>query len=307
MRNIFRRTALKRWAPPVSLAGLAVAVVLAAPLATAHRAAASMTIAGARSLSDKVSVAFDTAPPGHTTRDVHVLAFNDLHGNARSWRPEPVRPVRRRRSVPGEEGQGPPGAVRRLPGDGLRRRQHRREPARERALPRRADPDRDEPDARRLRLGRQPRVRQGLRRAAAHPERRLPSDRRLHGCSVCAGKRRQHEHVSRRRLPVPGGERGRGRDRQDAVPGLRDQAVQLDRRQAEVQGRLHRRGAAVDADDRDADRRRGAHVPGRGRRGEQGRRRARRQGREDPDPRDPPGRLPGGSCDAQRVRRQPRR
>jgi 5'-nucleotidase len=62
------------------LAGLAVAVVLAAPLATAHRAAASTTIAGARSLSDQVSVAFDTAPPGHTTRDVHLLAFNDLHG-----------------------------------------------------------------------------------------------------------------------------------------------------------------------------------------------------------------------------------
>jgi 5'-nucleotidase len=62
------------------LAGLAIAVVLAAPLATAHRAAASMTIAGARSLSDQVSVAFDTAPPGHTTRDVHLLAFNDLHG-----------------------------------------------------------------------------------------------------------------------------------------------------------------------------------------------------------------------------------
>jgi 5'-nucleotidase len=80
MRNIFRRTALKTWAPPVSLAGLAVAVVLAAPLATAHRAAASMTIAGAHSLSDQVSVAFDTAPAGHTTRDVHLLAFNDLHG-----------------------------------------------------------------------------------------------------------------------------------------------------------------------------------------------------------------------------------
>lgn len=80
MRNIFRRTAFKTWVPPVSLAGLAVAVVLAAPLATAHRASASMTIAGAHSLSDKVSVAFDTAPPGHTTRDVHLLAFNDLHG-----------------------------------------------------------------------------------------------------------------------------------------------------------------------------------------------------------------------------------
>ena len=46
MRKNLRRT----WVPPVGLAAIAIAVVLAAPLATAHKATASMTIAGARSL-----------------------------------------------------------------------------------------------------------------------------------------------------------------------------------------------------------------------------------------------------------------
>ena len=244
MRNIFRRTALKRWAPPVSLAGLAVAVVLAAPLATAHRAAASMTIAGARSLSDQVSVAFDTAPPRPHDAGRAPAGVQRPARDARSWRPEPLRPVRRRRSVPREEGQGLQaqyGAYQAtvFAGDNIGA-----SPLANALFHDEPITGRHEPDARRLRLGRQPRVRQGLRRAAAHAERRLPSDRRLHGCSVCAGKRRQHEHVSRRRLPVPRGERGGGCDRQDAVPGLRDQAVQLDRRQAEVRGRLHRRGAA---------------------------------------------------------------
>jgi 5'-nucleotidase len=69
-----------RWAPPVALAAIAIGVVLAAPLASPNKAAAGPIISGARSLSDQVSVNFAEAPPGHDTTDVHLLAFNDLHG-----------------------------------------------------------------------------------------------------------------------------------------------------------------------------------------------------------------------------------
>jgi len=69
-----------RWAAPLALAALAVGVVLAAPLASPNKAAAGPIISGARSLSDQVSVNFAAVPPGHDTTDVHLLAFNDLHG-----------------------------------------------------------------------------------------------------------------------------------------------------------------------------------------------------------------------------------
>ena len=69
-----------KWAAPLALAALAVAVVLAAPLASPNKAAAGPIISGARTLSDKVSVNFAAVPPGHDTTDVHLLAFNDLHG-----------------------------------------------------------------------------------------------------------------------------------------------------------------------------------------------------------------------------------
>jgi 5'-nucleotidase len=66
---------------PVALLAIAIGVVLAAPLATPNRAAANnVVIAGARSLSDQVRVTFAN-PSTHPTTDVHVLAFNDLHGN----------------------------------------------------------------------------------------------------------------------------------------------------------------------------------------------------------------------------------
>jgi 5'-nucleotidase len=62
-------------------AGLAVAVVLVAPLAAPNRpAAGGVTISGARSLSDQVSVSY-AAVDKQRTSDVHLLAFNDLHGN----------------------------------------------------------------------------------------------------------------------------------------------------------------------------------------------------------------------------------
>jgi 5'-nucleotidase len=80
MRELFNRTRFRRWAVPALLVAFAVAVVLAAPLASPNRASAGVVIAGARSLSDQVSVTYRAHGQGETT-DVHVLAFNDLHGN----------------------------------------------------------------------------------------------------------------------------------------------------------------------------------------------------------------------------------
>ncbi|HKP19826.1 MAG TPA: bifunctional metallophosphatase/5'-nucleotidase [Gaiellaceae bacterium] len=68
-----------RWATPVVLAGIAVTVVLAAPLASPRSASANVVISGAKSLSDRVSVTYADKRATATT-DVHILAFNDLHG-----------------------------------------------------------------------------------------------------------------------------------------------------------------------------------------------------------------------------------
>jgi 5'-nucleotidase len=68
------------WAGPLALAATAVAVVLISPLASPNEAAAGPIISGARSLSDRVSVRFESLSQGHTSRQVHLLAFNDLHG-----------------------------------------------------------------------------------------------------------------------------------------------------------------------------------------------------------------------------------
>lgn len=67
-----------RWAQ-LGLAATALAAVLVAPLATNTTAKAdAVTIAGARSLSDQVSVQF--GPVDRKTMDVHLLAYNDFHG-----------------------------------------------------------------------------------------------------------------------------------------------------------------------------------------------------------------------------------
>jgi 5'-nucleotidase len=69
------------WRIQFLLAAVALGVVLAAPLASPNRAAADpVIIAGARSLSDQVAVTFAKKKPARTT-DVHILGFNDLHGN----------------------------------------------------------------------------------------------------------------------------------------------------------------------------------------------------------------------------------
>ena len=63
----------------VALAALAVGVVIAAPLASTKSAAKdTVIISGARSISDRVAVTYRKPPSVNT--DVHVLAFNDLHG-----------------------------------------------------------------------------------------------------------------------------------------------------------------------------------------------------------------------------------
>jgi 5'-nucleotidase len=76
-----RRKKVRNWAAQIALAGIAIAVVLAAPLASPNKASGGPIISGARSLSDQIVVNVAAVPPGHTTTDVHLLAFNDLHGN----------------------------------------------------------------------------------------------------------------------------------------------------------------------------------------------------------------------------------
>jgi 5'-nucleotidase len=66
----------------VVVAALTVAALgtaLVAPLAAGSGNAGAVTIDGARSLADKVEVSFKT-PKGPTT-DIHLLAWNDFHGN----------------------------------------------------------------------------------------------------------------------------------------------------------------------------------------------------------------------------------
>jgi 5'-nucleotidase len=76
-----KRTSLRSWAGHLIVSAVAVAVVVAAPLASRDPAATdAVTIAGARSLSDHVEVSFSQPDPNRTS-DVHLLAFNDLHGN----------------------------------------------------------------------------------------------------------------------------------------------------------------------------------------------------------------------------------
>lgn len=71
---------VKGWAAPLALAAIALGVVLAAPLASPNRASAGPIISGARSLSDRIQVTYGQASKDGTT-NVHLLAFNDLHGN----------------------------------------------------------------------------------------------------------------------------------------------------------------------------------------------------------------------------------
>src|SRR6266498_1238966 len=76
-----KRPSLRSWASQALVAAVAVGMVVAAPLAALNQAPAdAVVISGARSLSDRVQVSYAQADAGSTT-DVHLLAFNDLHGN----------------------------------------------------------------------------------------------------------------------------------------------------------------------------------------------------------------------------------
>jgi 5'-nucleotidase len=61
------------------LAAVALGTVVIAPLATSSGSAGAVTITGAQSLADRVSVQF--AKPKGATTDVHLLGWNDFHGN----------------------------------------------------------------------------------------------------------------------------------------------------------------------------------------------------------------------------------
>jgi 5'-nucleotidase len=72
----------RSWIAQAAVAALALGVVLTAPLASSNRGpAGSVTISGARSLSDQVVVDYGGDRGQGRTTDVHLLAFNDLHGN----------------------------------------------------------------------------------------------------------------------------------------------------------------------------------------------------------------------------------
>jgi 5'-nucleotidase len=76
-----KRPSLRSWAGQAMVAAVAVGVVVAAPLAARNQTPSDgVTISGARSLSDQVSVSYGVSDARRTT-DVHLLAFNDLHGN----------------------------------------------------------------------------------------------------------------------------------------------------------------------------------------------------------------------------------
>ena len=74
---------MRGWKTQLGLVLGAVMVVLVAPFATTEQPKAEgIVISGARTLSDEVSVSYTRhRPPRDRTTDLHVLAFNDLHGN----------------------------------------------------------------------------------------------------------------------------------------------------------------------------------------------------------------------------------
>jgi 5'-nucleotidase len=75
------RSWLRSWATQMVLVAVAVSIVLVVPLAAPGGIGSGprIVITGARTISDHVSVAFASAGSNDTT-DIHLLAFNDLHG-----------------------------------------------------------------------------------------------------------------------------------------------------------------------------------------------------------------------------------
>ena len=133
----------RSWTAQAAVAALALGVVLTAPLASSDRApAGAVTISGARSLSDQVVVDYGGDRHRSRTTDVHLLAFNDLHGNLEAagnniygqfagGAAYLAKAVKDRQATYGDHA-----------GNAARRRQHRGQPAGQRAVLRGADHDR---------------------------------------------------------------------------------------------------------------------------------------------------------------------
>ena len=143
---------------------------------------AASVVASAGGSSAAASVVHHDPRP--RTTDVHVLAYNDFHGNLEPGTLNIYGQFAGGAAWLAKAVDDKQAAVRRHAADRHRRRQHRRQPARRRPVLRRAVDDRRQPDARRLRVGRQPRVRQGLgtsccasRTAAAGPTSAAPARR----------------------------------------------------------------------------------------------------------------------------------
>jgi len=77
MDNVLRKRGFQ-----AGMAAVALGAAVITPLATSTTAANAVTIAGARSLSDQVSIQVKAAPKEKDrVQDLHILAFNDFHGN----------------------------------------------------------------------------------------------------------------------------------------------------------------------------------------------------------------------------------
>ena len=219
----------RTWMTQVTLAAVAVGVVLAAPLATPNRAAAdNITIAGARSLSDQVSVRYGTAKQAQTT-DVHLLAFNDLHGNLEAagnniygrfagGAAYLAKAVKDKQALYGDN-QATVFAGDNIGASPLQNGLFFEEPITiasnlmnvDFASVGNHEFDKGSAELQRIQNG------------GCHRLRRL---HRRRPYALANGG--DHRRLSRRRLPVPVGERGRGRDGLDALPGVRDQAFKSD-------------------------------------------------------------------------------
>ena len=226
-----RRLAIRNRRAGVGLLAVAaIGTALLAPLATSSTPVGAATIDGARSLADRVAVQFKTSKT--RTTDVHLLAWNDFHGNLEAgaglniygqfaggaaWLAKAVHDKQaqygdKQISVIAGDNIGASPLV-----DGL----FFGEPSTIVTNLMNADfasVGNHEFD-------------KGSDRAPPHPERRLPNRRRLHSSALRVGRWRHHQHVPRRRLPVPVGQRRAQRQRADAVPGLRHEADQERQRQ----------------------------------------------------------------------------
>ncbi len=221
-----RRLAIRNRSAGVGLlAVVAIGTVLLAPLATSSTPVGATTIDGAQSLADEVSVQFK-ASKGRTT-DVHLLAWNDFHGNleagaglniygqfaggaawlAKAAHDKQAQYGDKQISVIAGDNIGASPLV-----DGL----FFGEPSTIVTNLMRADfasVGNHEFD-------------KGSAELAPHPERWLPGRRRLYRRAVRVGWGWHHQHLPRRRFPVPVGQRRAQRQWADAVPRFRHAADQ---------------------------------------------------------------------------------